>query len=226
MAKRQDSSSPPPPFDEETWAQLPSFFDKLPEPVRLHMWGEEMATDGERETAVLCRALADHFDQIRFRQFPRRINYNYWPVIGVQGEQEGETGEPETVDYGVRIIGWPTGYQLTSLISAIQVVSFRGQTLEPRTRIQLARLPEAVDLEILTAADNETGALVAKHAFGLAVASEKVRVFLIMADMFPEALVQFSVNELPHTVVNGRYHIEGPLEEEQLLEHIAAALRQ
>jgi alkyl hydroperoxide reductase subunit AhpF len=215
----------PYPFDAETWALLPGYFDKLLRTVHLHVWGSERETEDERETAVLCRTLAEHFEKIQFRIFPRRVTYDYYPVIGVMGEDEAVTEGPRTVDYGVRIVGWPGGYQLTSLITAIQVVSFRGQTLEPKTRIQLRGLKQEVSLQILTAADNETGALVAKTAFALCVAHEQVRAYLIMADRFPEAMIKFSVNRLPHTIINGRYHVDGPLSEEDLLKHIARAVK-
>ncbi|MEJ2749069.1 MAG: hypothetical protein P8183_14360, partial [Anaerolineae bacterium] len=85
------------PFDAETWEQLPAFFDKLPGAVHLHLWGIEGASDGERETAVLCRTLADHFDKINLKQFSRRKNYDFWPVLGVMGDKDGKP-----VDYGVR----------------------------------------------------------------------------------------------------------------------------
>ncbi len=231
----------PYPFDAETWALLPGYFDRLPRPVHLHMWGSERQTEDERETAVLCRTLAEQFEKIQFRLFPRRVSYDYYPVIGVMGEQEGEgrktedgsdeatpssvLSPPSTIDYGVRIVGWPVGYQLTSLITAIQVVSFKGQTLEPKTRIQLRGLKQEVSLQILTAANNETGALVAKTAFALCVAHEQVRAYLIMADRFPEAMFKFSAYQLPHTVINGRYHVDGPLSEEDLLQHIARAVK-
>ena len=207
-------------FDEETWAQMPSFLGNLPASVHLHMWGDEAQSEEERETAVLLQALADHFDNISLKLLPRRVNYPYYPVIGIWGEQEGEP-----FDYGVRLIGWPTGYQLTSLITGIQVVAFRGQTLEPKTRVQLKGLSTAVNLEILTAADNESGAVLAKIGFGLAVASEHIKAFLIMADQFPEASLRYSANYLPHMVINGRVHLEGMADEEVVMTHIAKAVR-
>jgi alkyl hydroperoxide reductase subunit AhpF len=209
------------PFDAETWEQLPGFFDNLPQPVHLHLWGIEGASDGERETAVLCRTLADHFDKINLKQFSRRKNYNFWPVLGIMGDKDGQP-----VDYGVRIIGWPKGYQITSLITAIQVVSFQAQTLEPLTRIQLQKLPAEVEIEVLSAADDEGGALVAKIAFGLAVANEKVKSYLIMADEFPQAMVRHSAYTLPHTVVNGRVHISGVIDEPMMMKQIAQAIKQ
>ncbi len=204
-------------FDDETWQHLHDAFDRLPKPVQLNLWGDPEGSSGESEATRLCATLAEHFRQIAFRPLPRRINYDYYPVIGIMGMEAGEE-----VDYGLRIIGLPAGYQLTTLIAAVQAAAFRGVTLEPKTRLMLQGLSTAVTLEIITATDNETGALVAKHAFGLAVASPGIRSFVVMGDVFPSALVKYSVNELPHTVINGRYHVSGVVaDEEVLLRHIA-----
>lgn len=208
-------------FGADTWAQMPDILGNLPRPVHLHMWGDESMSRAEKETAVLGRLLAGSFDMIQFRIFPRRVNYDYYPVLGIQGEDS----DSELVDFGVRLIGWPDGYQMSSLIAAIQAVSFRAQTLEPKTRILLARLKEAVTLELITSAEDEGGITVAKHIFGLAVASANVRAFLIMGDLFPEALVRYSATTLPHLVINGRYHVDSVVEEEPLLQEIAAALK-
>lgn len=135
----------------------------------------------------------------------------------------------EQTDPGLRLIGLPAGYQMTSLIAAIQAVSFQGQSLEPVTRVQLRKLeqtrPEArLAIELLTSAEDEAGALVAKVAFGMAVASEQVRTFLVMTDAFPEAASMYSARYLPHTVINKRVHFEGVLDEPEMLRQIAKAL--
>jgi alkyl hydroperoxide reductase subunit AhpF len=206
------------PFDHETWELLPTYFEKLPHAVRLHVWGDPAGTEGEREAMRLANALADRFDTIDAVALPRRVNYPFYPVLGIFG-RDAET--EEATDYGVRLIGLPSGYQMTSLIAAIQAVSFRGSTLESKTRFQLQGLRKAVDIELLTAADDQGGVLVAKSIFGLAVASPYIRAFLIMADAFPTAPVRYSAAHLPHIVINGRSHIEGVVEEEELLRKIA-----
>lgn len=207
------------PFDEETRAALPAFLERLPNPVRVHVWGEPTASTGEREAARLVRSLADQFAQIELTLLPRRANYSYYPVLGIMGV-DGE----EPVDYGVRLIGLPAGVQMTSLIAAIQAVSFRGATLEARTRLQLRGLQTDVQLELLSAASDEGGTVAAKTIFGLAVASEHVRSFLIMADVFPEVLWRYSVRHVPHLVINGRFHVDGDMSEQALLQQLASAL--
>lgn len=211
------------PFDEETWQQLPEFLDNLPEPVCVHVWGDADGAPAEREAARLAALLAERSPRLSYRVFPRREGYPYYPVIGIMGGTVAESR-----DDGLRLIGLPLGYQLTSLIAAIQAVAFRGQTLEPQTRIRLSRLPTDAEIaiELLTAADDEWGGVAAKTVFGLAAAAAGVRAFLIMTDFFPEAAQRYSVTTLPHVVINRRVHFRGPPDEAALLRHIGLALRQ
>jgi hypothetical protein len=45
-----------------------------------------------------------------------------------------------------------------------------------------------------------------------------------MADAFPEAIVRYSITYLPHTMINGRIHLSGVLDEKTLVRQIAAAV--
>jgi alkyl hydroperoxide reductase subunit AhpF len=208
-------------FDAETWEQLPALLGHLPQPVHLVVWGDETAAQQDQDAVILCQTLAEHFGKITFQQLPRRVNYDYWPVIGVmQGTAENWQ------DLGLRMIGLPNGYQMTSLITAVQAVSFRGMTSEATTRIKLTRLAQEVSIELITAADNEAGALMAHPLFNMAVVSPHIRVYMIMADQFPAIVHKYSVSYLPHTVMNGRVHIEGVVDEDAILQHIGKAVLQ
>ena len=208
-----------PRFDEETWAQLPEFLGHLPEPVRLYIWGDERASPAEQEAAHLARELSERFPAIEQVLLPQRISFPHYPVIGVMGFDEDEA-----VDFGVRIIGLPAGYQMTSFIAAIQCVSFKGMTSEAQTRIHLHRLQDEITLELLTSAEDEAGTIMAQAIFNMAVISPMVRSYLIMADAYPEALLRYSVAHVPHLVINSRVHLEGVVDEKIILEHMAKAL--
>ena len=207
------------PFDAETWAQLPALLEHLPEPVHINVWGDATASEVDAEAIRLCQTLADRFDTISTQNFPRRINYDYWPVLGIMHGRQADHR-----DVGVRLIGLPSGFGMTSFITAVQAVSFQGMTSEALTRIQLAKLEKEIRIELITASDNEAGALMAQPLFNMAAVNPNLRVFMIMADQFPVILERYSVNFLPHTVINGRIHIEGVVEEKEILEHIAKAI--
>ena len=204
-------------FDKDTLAQLPSFFEALPEPIRIHVWGDPENFPIEREALNLVEMLSSQFKGIHHQQFPRRENYPYYPVIGIMGMGNEEE---EFTDFGVRLIGLPAGYQMTSLVAAIQCVSFRGMTSEAITRIQLHKLESDITLEMITSTEDEGGPKVAQQIFNMAVASPRIRSYCVISDAFPEALVRYSVNDLPHLIINGRTHLEGVVSEETILNHI------
>ncbi len=208
------------PFDTETWEQLPAFFEKLPEPVQIVLLADESGSPQEYEAARIGRALAARFETLHFELRPRRRDYPYYPAFSFMGQKEGEW-----VDFGVRIIGLPVGYQMTSLVTAIQAVSFRGMTLEATTRLKLYNLATDVHLEVFTTAADENGGLMAHLAFSMAANHPRVNAYVIMADAFPQAAVRYSIYHVPHTVINGRIHIEGAIDEEMLLQHIAKAVK-
>ncbi|MCP4358306.1 MAG: hypothetical protein GY796_09855 [Chloroflexi bacterium] len=215
-----DGQQPENPFDTDTWAQLPALLEHLPEPVHIIVWGDETAAARDAEATHLCQTLATRFANISTQTLPRRINYDYWPVLGMM---RGTAANYE--DMGVRIIGLPDGYGMTAFITAVQAVSFRGMTSEVRTRIQLTKLKEDVRLELITAANNKAGSLMSQPLFNMAVINPHIRAFMIMADQFPVIVDRYSVNYLPHTVVNGRVHIEGVVDEVEILKHMATAVQ-
>ena len=208
----------PTPTDE--WADVAPFLENIPRPVRLVVWAYEEGRWQEREAIRLGQALSERFANVSFDLRPRRENYAFYPVLGVMGV-EGE----EEIDYGVRIIGLPAGYQMTTLLGAIQAVTFRGQQVEPKTRIQISRMPAAAEIEIITVSEDEGGPQMATMCFALAVCSPLIRAFAIMSDSFPVALQRFNVHYLPHTIINDKVHIEGVLDEAQFLRHLALALK-
>ncbi|MCC6605829.1 MAG: hypothetical protein IT327_21655 [Anaerolineae bacterium] len=210
----------PHPFDEATWAQLPTLLENLPEPVHIILWGDPAASEAEKETAVLLQSLTDRFSQLTYQVLPRRINYHFYPVLGVMGGPAEDWH-----DFGVRLIGLPNGYAMTSFITAVQAVSFRGMTLEAMTRIKLKQLTQPVSIELFSAADNEAGALMAQPLFNMAVVNEHIRTFFVMTDQFPTAVDRYSLNYLPHMVINQRVHLEGVVDENEILKQIATAVK-
>lgn len=207
-------------FNEEMWAELDNALLNLPNPVQLLMYGFEEASEGEGQTAVLCQALAHRYEKINYTRRPRRKTYKFYPVLAINGGEE-----KDNIDYNVRIIGWPSGIQVTSLITAIQIVSLQGQTVDPMIRTQLRKLTREVQFELLTDANDEGGVLVAKQILGMAVESEHIKVYIVMVDQFADAVIRYSVNSLPHLVINGRIHLEGIPDDRTLIEHMATAIR-
>lgn len=210
-------------FDEETWRRMPSFLNHLPEPVCLHIWADESGSRYEREAVRLGRLFESTFAPVSCRILPRRADYFYYPVFGIMhGTADDAT------DQGLRIVGLPMGYQMTALVGGIQAVAFQAQTMEAATRIRLHRLGQEkpdklLSCELLTGAEDEAGAQMASTLFNMAVASEQFRVYVVIADQFPDEVRNYSATHLPHLVINKRVHYSGYLDETAILKQAALA---
>ncbi len=207
-------------INEAMRVKLSPFLEKLPEPVVLYVWGDETATLWEAEAYKLGRALAHEFPQVKLELRPRPPLSTHHPLLGVF-QLDGQ----DLIDHNIRIIGSPVGYQIMTVVAAIQAIAFRGSQLEGKARINAHRIPAAVTIQMFTTADDEQGPAMSAILCNMAVINPKVQVEIIMADIFPDMAVRFDPAGYPYTVINRRVHIRGPLDEDRVMEHVAAALR-
>lgn len=207
-------------INEAMRLKLAPFLEKLPEPVVLYVWGDETATLWEAEAYKLGRALAHEFPQVKLELRPRTPFSRHHPVLGVF-QPDGD----ELKDHGIRIIGSPVGYQVMTVVAALQAVAFRGSQLEGKARINAYRIPQEVHLQMYTTADDEYGPAMSATLCNLAVISPHVQVEITMADIFPDISMRFDATGYPYTVINRRVHIRGLLDEDRVMEQVAAALK-
>ncbi|MEM9774788.1 MAG: thioredoxin family protein [Chloroflexota bacterium] len=209
------------PFTEETLEILGSFLTNLPEKVRLVVHASVQNSCTEENTADLCQVLAENFDMIEYRNRPRIADFPHHPIVAVNGVDDNG----KDIDFRIRFFGHPAWYQINSLIGAIQAVSFKGSTLNAKTRIQLSRLTKEVSIETFTTPENEGGVPMATLACNFAAVNPHIRTSICMINDFPDLVPQYSIYSVPHTIINQKHHLEGLYDEDQLLKLIARALK-
>jgi len=105
------------------------FKEKLVDPVKIIMFTQEMECRFCSDTRTLAQEMAtlsdkitvDVFDFLKDAQVAKQYGIDKIPAIAVIGK----------IDYGVRIFGIPYGYELQTLIEAIEGVS-RAQPTFPQ----------------------------------------------------------------------------------------------
>jgi glutaredoxin-like protein len=127
---------------EEVKKQL----SQLTKPVQLIMFTQTIECEFCAETRELVQEVASLSDEVG------AVIYNFVtdkdkadeygidkiPAIAVIGEK----------DYGVRLYGIPAGYEFTSLIEAIKMVSAGESGLSDTTREALAQIDEPVHFQV------------------------------------------------------------------------------
>jgi glutaredoxin-like protein len=128
-------------------------------------------------------------------------------------------------DYGIKIYGIPSGYEFTSLIEALKIVSTGETGLAQETKNFLDSLDKEVHLQVFVTPTCPycPGAVVLAHR--MAYYSPKVKGDMIEATEFPELAVKYNVMGVPRTVINETEFQEGAAPENMLVEKIKKAIQ-
>ena len=123
-------------------------FEKMKGPVKLVVFASELGPETNGHTVALVREVAALSDKITveelnpFIERERAAAYgiDVSPAIVVEG----------AIDYGIRFLGIPGGYEFANLIDSIIVASTGEPGLSEDTRASLAALAADVTIKVFT----------------------------------------------------------------------------
>ena len=211
---------------EEDRQALKEEFSKLQHPVKLVMFTQEMECQYCRETRALVEEIAslsqslsaEVFDLVRDREIAEQYNIDKIPAIAVI--QGGE--QPK--DYGIRYFGIPSGYEFSSLITDILLVSSGDSGLSTETRDWVASLESPIHLQVFVTPTCPYCPPAVILAHRLAVESDLIRADMVEAIEFPAPSNKYQVYGVPRTVINETVHMEGAAPEPMLLTKLQEAV--
>lgn len=131
-------------------------------------------------------------------------------------------GGEEVVDYGIRLYGIPSGYEFSTLMEDIVMVSRGDAGLNQKTLDALAQLPGPIDIQVFVTPTCPYCPRAVLLAHKLAMASDKVTASMVEATEFPHLANRYQVYGVPRTVVNDVIHVEGAVPENMLLAKMAS----
>jgi alkyl hydroperoxide reductase subunit F len=114
-------------------------------------------------------------------------------------------------DFGIRFYGLTAGYELTSLLEAIEMISSERSGLDPELERLARRISVPTHLEILVTLGCPYCPSMVHLAHQLAYLNEHVRADMIDAAEFPTLLERYQVRGVPRTVINERPAFEGAM---------------
>jgi glutaredoxin-like protein len=201
---------------------LEEVFKGLKKEVTLKYFTQSMECNFCQETRELLEEVAELSDKIRLQVFDfekdktevEQYKVDKIPALVIMDEK----------DYGVRFYGIPAGYEFTSLIEAIKLISSGETMLSAEGKKFLDGLEKEVHLQVFVTPTCPycPGAVVLAHH--MAYYSPKVKADMVEATEFPQLAVKYNVMGVPRTVINGSEYMEGSAPENMLIEKIKAAL--
>ncbi len=198
-------------------------FADLRRPVRLVMFTQEVECEFCAETRQLVEELATLSDKISAEvhdfvqeaELARSYGVDKIPAIVLLGDGQ---------DYGVRFYGIPAGYEFTSLVEAIRLVSSGDPQLKASTMETLKNLDRDVHIQVFVTPTCPYCPQAVYLAHRMAVASPRVRADMVEVTEFPHLAVRYQVMGVPRTVINETVHIEGAAPEPVVLNKLLQAV--
>lgn len=205
-------------LQESDLADVRERFAELTHPVKLLHFTQELNLQYGREAKQLLDELTEVSEKVTLE------TYNFV----TDEEKVAEYGidkVPATVirnekDYGIRFYGMPAGYEFSTLLDAILLVSQGDSGLKPDSREKLAKLTKPLHLEVFTTPTCPYCPPAVQMAYKFAMESDLVRADGIEATEFPDLATRYHVMAVPRTIINGEDHVEGSLREDFFLDAI------
>ena len=215
-------------LDNDTRNQLTEMFQSLQKPVKMVVFSQEMECQYCKETREIAEELAALSDKISLEVYDFVADKALADQYGVDKIpatvilEGGESGK----DYGIRYYGIPSGYEFSSLIHDVMMVSEGDPQLSQEMINWLADLKTPVHLQVFVTPTCPYCPQAVLLAHKLAMASDMVQADMVEATEFPHLSNKYQVMGVPRTVINETVHLEGAAPEAMLMAKVQEAVRQ
>lgn len=133
-------------------------------------------------------------------------------------------GGPQEKDYGIRLYGIPSGYEFSTLVEDLLMVSQQKSTLNAKTLEQLKQLTRPVNIQVFVTPTCPYCPRAVVLAHQLAMASDHITASMVEASEFPQLANKYQVYGVPRTVIDDVIHVEGAVPEAMLITELMKVL--
>ena len=192
-------------------------------PVTLTVFTQEYECDYCKENRELAQDIASSSDKIKLEVFDLMKDREKAKELGVDKV-------PATVIRGskgsrVRFYGVPAGYEFSTFLTDIILVS-RGETeLSPETRKVLGGVKTPVHLQVFVTPTCPYCPGMVSLAHKFAMENPVIQADMVEVSEFPQLGVKYNVMGVPKTVINENIELVGLQPEEEFLRQVKAAAR-
>jgi len=211
---------------EEDQQHLINEFAALTTPVKLIVFTQAMECQYCKETRMIAEEVAGLSDLISVevydfeahREIAEEYNIDKIPATVIM--RAGD--EPK--DYGIRLFGIPSGYEFSTLIEDIMLVSSGESGLSAETKAWAAALNEPVHMQVFITPTCPYCPRAVILAHQLAMESDLIHSDMVEAIEFPHLSNKYHVQGVPRTVINETVHMEGAAPEMMVLGKLKEAV--
>lgn len=208
-------------LDDEAKKHLKEHLKGLKDPVKIKMFTQEFECQFCKETRELVEAIGEASELVKVEvyDFVKDKDTAGWygidkiPAIVVEGKE----------DYGIRFFGIPAGYELTTLLEDIKMVSTGKHGLKAETVKALNELKNPVHIKVFVTLTCPYCPAAVHMAHKMAFASPLVKAEMIESAEFPHLANRYGVMSVPRVFLNEKTDFTGALPEKAFLNFVLQA---
>jgi thioredoxin-disulfide reductase len=196
-------------MDEETRVELQRILGKLSSPVKLSFFTQKNACPTCIQQQNLLEELVSFSDKLELEIYDfvsdidevRNYGIDKIPATAVTGEK----------DYRIRFYGLTAGYEFTSLLEAIIMVSMGQSGLDPELEVFVRNIREPVHIQVMVTLTCPYCPKMVHIANQFAIVNDDIQADMVEASEFPQLAQRYDVTGVPKTIINEVYSFEGAL---------------
>ncbi|HAX61242.1 MAG TPA: glutaredoxin [Elusimicrobia bacterium] len=208
-------------LDDKVKSSVKKDLSNLKNNVKLILFSQEIECPSCKDASSLAEEVAALTDKISVEKYDFVLNkaqtehykIDKIPAIAVVGVK----------DFGIRFYGVPGGFEFSSFIDAIKLVSSGDSGLAQKTKEELSKITKSVLIKIFVTLTCPYCSSAVKLANRFAIENDLVLSEMVVATEFPHLTHKYNVFSVPKVVINETVEFEGALPEEKFLEQILKA---
>lgn len=218
-------------LNDQTQKQIRQAFEAMTGPVKIVIFTQddnaleceycvETRQIVEEVAALSDKISAEVHDFVRDAQLAGQYGIDKIPAIAILADG------PTPKDYGIRLYGIPSGYEFSTLIEDMLMVSQQRTGLNAKTLEELKRLTKPVNIQVYVTPTCPYCPRAVLLAHQLALASDLISASMVEATEFPHLANKYQVYGVPRTVIEDVIHVEGAVPETMLVAELMKVLNE
>lgn len=193
----------------KTRKELQKILKNMVNPVKLLFFIKQNASPSSTQQNQILKELASLSEKITLKVYDISSDVNGVKSYGI--ERVPATAVIGKDDYGIRFYGLTAGYEFTSLLESILIVSTEKSGLDPQLEKLVKEIKENTHLKVFVTLTCPYCPRMVHVANQFAFVNEKIHSDMIEVSEFPELTQKYNIYGVPKTVINEKHSFEGAL---------------
>lgn len=210
---------------DEQIKEIKEIFKNLSGPVEVLFFGKNINCTYCEDTENLLRQITNLDDRIKFQSYNFLTDSNIAKKFLIF-EVPATVIKSDKKDYGIVYYGIPSGYEFSTILNAMVMVSQQEDQLSARSMEALKHVVTPVIIKVFVTPNCPYCPNAALMAFKFAMANDYIGAYVYEASEFPHLVQRYQVMGVPKMIFNEELNAEGAIPESSFLSNVLKAAAQ